>query len=443
MGSKSIRYKNTLLYLNSLVDFSFIPNLDHAHTKFDLKRIIDLLELMGNPQSAFPIIHIAGTKGKGSTAAIMESVLRKAGYKVGLFTSPYLFDFCEQIQVNGKPIPEGELSTQVAGIKTLLEVVKGITTFEAVTAIGLQYFKEKKVDIAVIEAGLGGRTDATNVVEPLISVITSISYDHTSMLGNTIEEIADHKAGIIKPGRPVVIAPQVYPEAKNQIENTALSLDSEFIIVDEEVNYSETSHSLEGQVFNVQFKEVPTGWNGEYYLPLLGKHQIENAATALTTLRNISTINFTITKDQVKQGLSQVVWPCRFEVVSKQPLIILDGAHNVDSALKLKQTMADYHGGRKIILIFGASLDKDISGMLDVLLPGVKKVIFTKSQHPRAAEPTKLVELGQNKIVPHDSAETISDALDLAASQADKNSAIVVTGSLFTAAQARTILLNT
>lgn len=442
MGSKSIRYNNTLIYLNSLVDFSFIPNLDHDHTNFDLKRIIDLLELMGNPQSAFPIIHIAGTKGKGSTAAMMASVLQVAGNKVGLFNSPYLFDFREQIQVNRKPIPEEELAKQVASIKPILEVVKGITTFEAVTAIGFQYFKKNKVDIAIIEAGLGGRTDATNVLTPLISVITSVSYDHTGMLGNTIEEIADHKAGIIKPGRPVVIAPQVYPEAKNQIENTALRLDSEFIFVDEEVNCSEISHSLEGQVFNLQFTEDPTSWNGVYHLSLLGKHQLDNVATALTALREIIKFGYHITKEQVKAGLKKVKWPCRFEVISKKTLIILDGAHNVDSARKLKNTITEYLGGRKIILIFGASLDKDISGMLEVLLPGVQKVIFTKSKHPRAAEPTKLVELEQKKNVPYDSAETISDALELAASLADKNSAIVVTGSLFTAAQARTILLN-
>lgn len=442
MGSKSIRYNNTLLYLNSLVDFSFIPNLDHAHTNFDLKRIIDLLELMGNPQSAFPIIHIAGTKGKGSTAAIMESVLQKAGYKVGLFTSPYLFDFCEQIQINGKPISEVELTNKVAGIKPLLEVVKGITTFEAVTAIGFQFFKEQKVDFAVIEAGLGGRTDATNVVEPLISIITSISFDHTGMLGNTIKEIADHKAGIIKRGRPVVIAPQGYSEAQNQIENTALRLGSEFIFVDETVDYSEITHSLEGQIIKMQFKENPTDWNGDYNLPLLGKHQLDNVATALTTLREINKYGYHITIDQVKAGLKKVKWPCRFEVVSKKPLIILDGAHNVDSVIKLKQTITDYLAGRKIILIFGVSADKDISGMLDILLPGVQNVIFTKSEHPRAADPAKLVELVNLKTVPYASVETISDALVLAENLADNKSVIVVTGSLFIAAQARTIILN-
>ncbi|PKN89577.1 MAG: bifunctional folylpolyglutamate synthase/dihydrofolate synthase, partial [Chloroflexi bacterium HGW-Chloroflexi-7] len=208
-----MKYKQALVFLNSLVDYSHIPNLDFSPEKFDLQRMRDLLTLMGDPQKSFPIVHVAGTKGKGSTAAMMASVLQAAGYRVGLYSSPFLFDFCEQIQVNRVSISHEDLINHVETLKPMLEQVKNITTFEATTAITFQYFKDQKVDIAIVEAGLGGRTDATNVVDPLMSVITSISYDHMGVLGSTIESIAAHKAGIIKAGKPVVVAHQVYPEA--------------------------------------------------------------------------------------------------------------------------------------------------------------------------------------------------------------------------------------
>jgi len=438
-----MNYYQALDFLNSLIDYSHIPNLGYSPEKFDMQRVRDLLGLMGDPQKRFHIVHIAGTKGKGSTAAMMASVLQAAGYRVGLFTSPFLFDFCEQIQVNRGSISHEELSVQVEALKPLLEQVANITTFEATTAIGFQYFKDQKVDIAIVEAGLGGRTDATNVVEPLLSVITSISYDHVGVLGDTIESIAGHKVGIIKPGKPVVAARQVYPEALRIIQETAKSKDSELIEAEKQVNISPLNHSLDGQDIQVTFKNRSSNdWDGHYRLNLLGAHQMDNASTALTALSKLSESGFTISQNHLKVGLKNVYWPCRFEVVSRDPLMVLDSAHNVDSAKKLKQSMADYLGRYKILLIFGSSVDKDIEGMFKVLLPGVEKVIFAKSEHPRAAEPAMLVKLGRDNPVPCEVAENITEAIHSAKKQADRQTAVVVAGSIFIAAAAREVILN-
>jgi dihydrofolate synthase/folylpolyglutamate synthase len=374
---------------------------------------------------------------------MMASVLQAAGYRVGLFTSPFLFDFCEQIQVDREWISHNELSNQVEILKFLLEKVKSITTFEATTAIAFQYFKERQVDIAIVEAGLGGRTDATNVVDPILSVITSISYDHTGVLGSTIESIAGHKAGIIKPGKPVIIGRQIYLDAINIILQIANESDSEPVVPYIQVPCSSVSHSLDGQVFSADFKRIgKNGWNGEYFIPLLGMHQIDNAATALATLSKLTQFGYHLEKRHVINGLRDVSWPCRFEVVCRDPLVVLDSAHNVDSAEKLKTTIADYLAGYKIILIFGSSVDKDIAGMFKVLLPVVKKVIFTKSEHPRAAETAMLVKLERDYPVPCEVAETITEALLSARKQADNQTAIVVAGSIFIAAAAREVILK-
>lgn len=439
-----MKYTQALNFLNSLIDYSSIPNLGYSPEKFDLQRMRDLLGLMDDPQQYFQIVHVAGTKGKGSTAAMMARVLQAAGYRVGLFTSPFLFDFCEQIQVNSESISNEELANQVEALKPLLDQVKNITTFEATTAIAFDYFKTQQVDIAIVEPGLGGRTDATNVVEPLLSVISSISYDHVGVLGDTIESIAGHKAGIIKPGKPVVAAHQVYLEALRIIRDRAKQVGSEIIEADKFVNCSPISHSLEGQIFHADFaKPGNDTWDGDYALALLGVHQVENAATALAALSKLTEYGFVISKEQAAAGLRHVIWPCRFEVVSRDPLVVLDSAHNVDSVKKLKQSMADYLGGYKILLIFGSSVDKDIEGMFKVLLPGVEKVIFAKSEHPRAAEPAMLVKLVRDIPVPCEVAENITEAIQSAKKQADSQTAVVVAGSIFIAAAAREVILNT
>ena len=434
--------EQSIQFLNGLLDYSHIPNLQFTADKFDLQRVRDLLALMGDPQSAYRIIHLAGTKGKGSTAAMLAAILQAAGYRVGLFTSPYLFDLCEQIRVDGVNIPQTELAKQVEALKPYLQRVQGITSFEALTAICFQYFKDQNIDFAVVEAGLGGLTDATNVVDPLLSVITSISYDHTGVLGNSIAEIATHKAGIIKKGRPVVVAPQAFGETEIPIREAAEKMGSDVFRVQKTAKYYAISYSLEGQSFRVEFTGAEDELSGAYDLPLLGRHQIDNAATALCAARVLTSLGVHISRENAASGLLSVNWPCRFEVVRRDPLIVLDGAHNVDSTQKLRQTIQDYLEQRRILMVFGASVDKDLKGMLEVLLPGVERVIFCKSAHPRAAEPAKLVELGQGWPVPQEICEDVSTAVARAISLAEKNTAIIITGSLFTAAAARLAILK-
>lgn len=437
-----MNYSQSLDLLNSLVDYSHIPNLDYSPEKFDLQRMRDLLTLMGEPQKIFPIVHVAGTKGKGSTAAMIAAVLQAAGYKVGLFTSPYLFDLCEQMQVNREFILHEQLTNYVEALKLLLEKVPNVTTFEATTAIAFEQFKDQQVDIAIVEAGLGGRTDATNVVDPLLSVITSISYDHMSMLGSSIESIAAHKAGIIKPGKPVVVAKQVYPVALNTILDAAKGSGSEVLQVEKEITCQTVSHTLNGQRFSASFTNHENNkWDGEYPLSLLGTHQVENASTALIALSKLDLLGFKINQHAIIEGLRDVSWPCRFEVVSRDPLMVLDSAHNVDSAEKLRQSIVDYLTGYKIILIFGASVDKDHAGMFKVLLPGIKQVIFSKSTHPRAAEPAMLVKLAGDYTVSCEVSEDITEAIQIAKRKADEHTAVVVAGSIFVAAAAREVIL--
>lgn len=437
-----MNYQSALEFLYSLKDYSLNPGTESLSGKFDLQRVHDLLALLGNPHRDYPIIHITGTKGKGSTAAMIESVMRAAGYKTGLFISPFLFDFCEQMQVNRNSIQKSELVRQVEEIKPLITRVAGITTFEAVAAIGFQYFKTHNVDIAIVEVGFGGSLDATNVVLPILSVISSISFDHTTLLGNSIQAIASSESGIIKPGRPVVVAPQIYSEATQVISEKASQGKSEVLIVEEEIRFSEYSHSLDGQVISIDYKNDNVDWDGEYLLPLLGQYQIANSATALTVLRKLTKLGFEISKDQLRKGFQEVHWPCRFEVVSRDPLIVLDGAHNVDSAIKLNQGISDYLNGYKIILIFGVSMDKDISGILKVLLPKIDKVIFSKSTHPRAADPAMLVKLVESEQIQCEVTDNIAAALEAAKVAADQKTAIVVAGSLFIAAAARQEILK-
>ncbi len=437
-----MNYSEALQYLESLIDLSRIPNLTYTPEKFDLGRMKQILALMGNPQSKVPIIHIAGTKGKGSTAALLAGVLEAAGYRTGLFTSPYLSDFCEQMQVNRKPIPQAEMASQIEAVIPLTRQVKNITSFETATAVAFRFFFEQECDFAVVEAGFGGKNDATNVVDPILSIITSISYDHMSLLGDTIVDIALHKAGIIKSGKPVILAPQVFTEASQIVTLEASKKSARVIIVDDEIECTPTNHSLNGQRFNAKFKQDNSPYNREYLLSLLGEHQMKNAATVLCAVRELSKMGYTISTQDTTTGLAKTEWPCRFEVVSREPLIVLDSAHNADSAQKLRQTITEYLPGKVILLVFGCNKDKEIMEIFKELLPICGRVIFTKTKHPRAADPLKLVELGKGWPNSFEISEHIADAVQKAITMADKRTAIVVAGSVFLAAAAREVIIK-
>lgn len=435
-------YDSALSYILGLGDLSLVPRLTPEIAHLDLEVMKDLLNSLGNPEQAFPVVHVAGTKGKGSTCGMIAQMLRSAGYKVGLFTSPYLNDFREQIQVNGEWIKPEEFARLVEALQAILTEIGKVSTFEAATAIAFQYFRLKKVDFAVIEVGLGGRLDATNVVDPLITVITSISFDHLSFLGNTIEEIATEKAGIIKPGKPVILAPQAYPAAEEVVRQAAQRLQSELCNVQEENQWDILARDLNGQ----EFRRVSNNWQNKaeriYKLGLLGDHQVENAITALTVIEKIEELGYSIPVESVPQGLRSSYLSCRFEVIQRNPLVILDGAHNTESAYRLKQTISDYLPGRHITLVFGVSVDKEIEKILTELLPMVEEVIFTKSGHPRAADPAMLVELAKHYPIPSEAVPDLSSAMRTAYLKAGSEGAIIITGSLFTAARAREVIKN-
>jgi dihydrofolate synthase/folylpolyglutamate synthase len=410
-----------------------------------------LMEKLGNPDRAYPIIHVAGTKGKGSVSALCASALLAAGYRVGLYTSPHLQDYAERIQIDGRPIPHQDLISLVEEIKPYIESIPELTTFEITTALAYLYFRRREVEAGVIEVGLGGRLDATNVCHPLVTVITSLSYDHTQILGSSLAEIAVEKAGIIKSGVPVVIAPQK-EEARAVLERIARERGAPLIQVGRDYLFAPFSRSLENQILLVWPKSdqarvdeyIESGGTQEWEpvrltIPLLGHHQVENAATAYVTLRIADEAGLQIAEEDIRTGFKRVVWPGRFEILQRYPPVIIDSAHNRDSALKLRLALDDYFPGYPVILVFGASEDKDITGMFSELLPRVRQVVATRSFHPRAIDPVRLVEMAHQFGRPASAYETVEEALQEARRVSAGEAAILITGSIFVAAAAREV----
>ncbi|MEJ2300555.1 MAG: bifunctional folylpolyglutamate synthase/dihydrofolate synthase [Anaerolineales bacterium] len=443
------KYQETLDYVYSYIDYSLVRNLRYSPEKFDLTRMYAFMQALGNPQEDYPIIHIAGTKGKGSVSALCASTLQAAGYRVGLYTSPHLIDFNERIRVNGSEIPHADLVDLVNDYKPVIEEIPHLTTFEITTGLAFLYFRIRAVNAAVIEVGLGGRLDPTNVVMPVASVITSISYDHTKILGETLAEIATEKAGIIKSSIPVIVAPQK-DEARLAIGRIAEQRAAPVIQVGKDYLFSPLSRSLEGQsllVWPASEQEqvdayIESGGVQEWEptrlnIPLLGYHQVENAATAYTALQVARESGIIMSDAAIRQGFGEVFWPGRFEILQRYPPVILDSAHNRDSALKLRLALDDYFPGYPVVLVFGASEDKDINGMFAELLPRVRQVIATQSVHPRALDPEKLVNLAHQfgrpaKIVP-----TVEGALEEALRLAEGEAVVLITGSIFVVAGVR------
>ena len=425
------RYNHALDYLYSFVDYSLKHSSELAKADFNLDRMFALMELLGNPQKQYPIIHVAGTKGKGSTSALCAAALQAAGYKVGLYTSPHLEDYVERIQVDGRPISHEQLAELVEEIKPAVAQIPYLTTFEITTALAFMAFGKYGVTAAVFEVGLGGRLDATNIVTPKVSVITSLSYDHTAVLGNTLTLIAGEKAGIIKEGVPVVSSPQK-DESLEVLERVAKNKNSELTLVGRDVNFALIESSLEGQKLRIQ--------NSEFRIPLLGNHQVENAATAYTALK-VSGIP--ITDDQIQKGFSQVQWRARFEVARREPPVIFDSAHNQDSFAKLSETLEIYFPGKKVYLIFGASEDKNIPGMFAELKSKIEKIIVTRADHPRALEVEKIQGLAEQAGVKSEAVTPVKSALERALELSSKDGSIVLSaGSMFVTAEVMTAWKN-
>jgi dihydrofolate synthase / folylpolyglutamate synthase len=429
-------YRESLDYLYSFVDFSMQKADTYSPARFKLERMQELNDSLGKPDATYPIIHVAGTKGKGSVCVLCAYALMQAGYKVGLYTSPHLDDYAERIQINGEFIPHAHLAEMVESIKSEVAAIPELTTFEITTALALKYFERQKVDAAVIEVGLGGRLDATNVVHPVVSVITSISYDHTHLLGNTLTEIAGEKAGIIKTGIPVVCSPQV-EEARIVIERVAKERGSPFFLIGRDIHFKEKSHTFDGQSFEVWSQEGNHKRPLTLSIPFLGAHQVDNAATAYGALQIFDKSGLKIEQGAIKCGFSSAFWPGRFEIIQKSPPVILDCAHNRDSALKLRQTLDEYYPGKPVTMVFGASEDKDIEGMFMELIPRVTELITVKSFHPRAIDPDKLVVMAGSYGHRVHCVEHIPDAMELSLNLAGSEGLVLVTGSIFVVAEAR------
>jgi dihydrofolate synthase / folylpolyglutamate synthase len=417
-----------------------------------LQRMVRFMADFGDPHRRYPALHIAGTKGKGSVAAMCASALRAGGYRTGFYTSPHLLEFGERIQVDGAYIPREAVAEIVERMRAKVPAHPGITTFELTTALAFLYFAEAQVDVAVLEVGLGGRLDATNIVTPRVAVITSLSYDHVGLLGHTLGEIAGEKAGIIKPGVPVVVAPQ-QPEAMAALERIAAERGAPLTVVGRHWLFRPTRQSLEGQAFEIwsaaeqaQLNALRAlgqvvAWRPETVeIPLLGQHQVENAAVAYATLQVLREQGLPLAAGAIRTGLRQVRWPGRFELVSRAPAVVLDGAHNADSAQKLAATVREYFPGRPVTLIFGASSDKDVAGMLGALLApevGIRRVLLTQAVHPRAQDPEEVAAFVAASGLTAVIAPTVALAVEEALQGATPDDVILATGSLFIVAEAR------
>jgi dihydrofolate synthase/folylpolyglutamate synthase len=337
-----------------------------------------LMEFLNQPQQAYPVIHIAGTKGKGSTANFVANTLTNAGYKVGLYTSPHLHDFSERIQIDGCLIPHETVAAEIEKMKPFFELQPEINTFEIITAIAFQHFRTENIDIAVVEVGLGGRFDATNVVNPILSIITSISFDHMDLLGDTLEKIAFEKAGIIKPGIPVVIGKQT-GEVKDVLFSVAEERKAP-VIDAVEVSVGNVQSGTNGHKFRILGK---IGESIELTIPLIGLHQIENATIAYTAICKLVSLGYKIPISEIQKGFSTVNWPARFEVISTNPLVIADGAHNVDSMGRVLETLQLVVPLKKPHFLFGVSKGKDVEGMLRLLLPETTTISHDKIYPPK------------------------------------------------------------
>jgi len=467
-------YPEAIQYLESFVNYEKVPVWPYKES-LKLERIKDFLAVIDNPQDSLKCIHVAGTKGKGSTCAFISYILTEAGYKVGLYTSPHLTDFRERIRIincrtsqvarsRSKDfqgmISQNDLVKFVERLRPHIENYNQnssygpLSFFEAYTALSFVYFKEKKVDFAVLETGLGGRLDATNVVSPLVCAITPISYEHTQKLGNTLKEIATEKAGIIKarqctpstllgtpsgrraPGHQlIVITASQEEEALEVIRDRCLEVGAKLYEVDKDILYEKVKAQ------GLRVKGIMREYS-DLKIRLLGEHQFINAAVAVGVIEALQQHNINVSADSIRKGLYNTVWPGRCEVIAEHPLVVLDGAQNVASARALKQAIKERFPDKRLILVLGISKDKDIKGICGELCPLAEELILTQANNPRAASVQIIEDIIRHQNVKMSKCQlhktkTVQEARGLARSIAGKEDLVLVTGSLFVVGEAR------
>jgi dihydrofolate synthase/folylpolyglutamate synthase len=420
---------------------NYIYDLTKYGIKLGLKNINHLLYLLGEPHKKLKIIHVAGTNGKGSTCSLISSILQSDGHKVGLYTSPHLVDFTERIKINHKSIDRKKVSELLEKIKPYIKKVANTpsyghpTFFEVITSMAFLYFFEEKIDFLVLEVGLGGRLDATNVCEPLISIITHIDYDHMDKLGNGLEEIAREKGGIIKP-EGIVISANQYEEAYNEIKKIADEKNSLIYSTGKEISYKIVKSDIKGVIFDLKgiyhnFKNLHT--------PLLGRHQADNATTAITAIEALKIRGVNISEKAIRAGLEKVKWTGRLEIIQNNPTLILDGAHNPSGIRIVWQALKEIFTYHRLILVLAIFAEKDYKKMIQILAPNADLIITTKTMSPRAAPPQVIAKeaaqyIAQNKIIV---TENISQAINCALSNSKKDDLICITGSLYTVGEAK------
>ena len=421
--------------MNATEAVAWIHSVDWKGSRPGLERTQELLEKMGNPQNALKFIHIAGTNGKGSTAAMTASILRKAGYKVGLFTSPCIYRFNERIQINGEQISDEDLAAVVSFVKPLAESMEDIATeFELVSCIGFEYFKRKSCDIVVLEVGMGGALDSTNVIDvPEVAVLTNIGLDHTDYLGSTVEQIATTKAGIMKEGGNAVL----YPGQK-AVEAVITAICAERNVSLKLADFDSLhriSHSLEGQVFDC-------GSRKNLKLPLLGEHQLHNAAVVLAIVDTLIEKGWKITEENIYDGMACVTWPGRFDIMRRDPLFIIDGGHNPQCIEALVQNIRDYLKGRRVVVLSGVLADKDYGEMFRPVMGLVEQFVCITPPNPRQLKAEKLAQHLQEKGCVATACDSIAEGVAKAIELAGEDGVVLCFGSLYSIADICTALNN-
>ena len=389
-----------------------------------LERISALLDKMGHPERTLKFVHVTGTNGKGSTCAMVASVLRQAGYRTGLYTSPYIVRFNERMQINGEMIPDEELCAITEEIKPLADsIFEQPTEFEMVTAIAFAWFARRKCDIVVCEVGMGGEFDATNVIpSPEAAVLTNIGLDHTAVLGDTVEQIAATKSGIIKPGCHAVLYPCA-PSVQDVVAARCRAAGAPLTVADFGAIQS-VSDSLDGQVFHF-------GAYRSLHLPLLGAHQLRNAAVALTTVEVLRQRGWHIGDDAVRRGLASVTWPGRFQIIRRDPLFLIDGGHNPQCIQALAQNIADYLPNRPLTVLTGVLSDKDYHCMYRSVADHAVEFITVTPDNPRALTAQELAKYLASFGKPVTACDSVADGVRLAIDHAGKDGTVLCYGSLY------------
>ncbi|MFQ6106198.1 MAG: bifunctional folylpolyglutamate synthase/dihydrofolate synthase [Thermoplasmata archaeon] len=414
-------YKTALRWLFKLQRFGVKLGLDNMR---------ELLGHLGNPQERFRSIHVTGTNGKGSVCTFLSSALKEAGYKVGTYTSPHVLRYNERMQINGEQISDERVMEYINTIRPIAEGMGADPTshptfFEFTTAMAFSYFADEGIDVGVIEVGMGGRLDATNVITPDVAVITHLALEHTEHLGKTLDRIAKEKAGIIKPGVPVVSA-----EENLVIRRTCVERGCELTVVEDDYPYERTSFDTSGQTLWV---ESP---RNELRTRLLGSYQLQNAATAYATLDVLRKAGHDISEDAIRRGFANARWPARLEVVRQRPMVIIDSSHNPDGMRNLRDALLETTKNDGITFVVGVMSDKDVSPMLEAIAPVAGRIICTKPDYWRAMDPDE-IERGARKLVDNvEVVSAVSEAIERALSISDDDDVICITGSIFTAGDA-------